>query len=368
MLVPRTSLDVALPLVKKLADCADFSRTVQPYLPQLYELPYRIIESVNDRHALLNIYVSTNPLMLGLAFAMFMTPVVFVVSEINRNYSQVDRLWSILPVIYNVHYDVWAHMNGIPTAKVDHIMALSVIWGARLTFNYWRKGGYQVGSEDYRWNIVKDYVGPVPMFIFNIVFISLAQNILLWIITSPTYVLLLASRITGDTVSAYDNVFSKAMFVLVVIEFFADQQQWVFHKAKGAYNKTAKVPSEFRYSREQLDRGFNTTGLWAWSRHPNFAAEQAFWVALYQWGCMESYTFTNWTFAGAFSYLILFQSSTWLTELLSAGKYPEYKVYQERVGKFLPKLLTQSMEAPKTEKEVAKVNDARKKATKGKKI
>lgn len=22
---------------------------------------------------------------------------------------------------------------------------------ARLTFNYWRKGGYEIGSEDYRW-------------------------------------------------------------------------------------------------------------------------------------------------------------------------------------------------------------------------
>lgn len=21
----------------------------------------------------------------------------------------------------------------------------------RLTFNYWRKGGYSIGSEDYRW-------------------------------------------------------------------------------------------------------------------------------------------------------------------------------------------------------------------------
>jgi hypothetical protein len=177
MIVPHASLDVALPLVKKLPECADFSKTVQPYLPQLYDLPYKILENINDRQALQHIYVSTNPLMTGLAFALFMTPVVFIVAEINRNYSQVDRLWSILPVIYNVHYDVWAHMNGLPTAKMDHIMALSVIWGARLTFNYWRKGGYQVGSEDYRWNIVKDYVGPVPMFFFNILFISLAQNV-----------------------------------------------------------------------------------------------------------------------------------------------------------------------------------------------
>lgn len=182
MLVPRASLDLALPLVKNLPECADFSKTVQPYLPQLYDLPYKILESINDRQALQSIYVSTNPLMSGLAFALVMTVIVLVVSEINRNYSQVDRLWSLLPVIYNVHYDVWAHMNGLPTAKLDHIMALSVIWGARLTFNYWRKGGYQVGSEDYRWNTVKDYVGPVPMFIFNILFISLAQNVSITIV------------------------------------------------------------------------------------------------------------------------------------------------------------------------------------------
>jgi len=40
------------------------------------------------------------------------------------------------------------------------------------------------------------------------------------------------------------------------------------------------------------------------------------------------------------SYLILFQASTWFTELVTAGKYPEYKEYQHRVGKFLPKVTT----------------------------
>lgn len=36
----------------------------------------------------------------------------------------------------------------------------------RLTFNYWRKGGYQIGSEDYRW-----YVKLIPrsLFILTIV-------------------------------------------------------------------------------------------------------------------------------------------------------------------------------------------------------
>ncbi|KAF1940311.1 hypothetical protein EJ02DRAFT_424079 [Clathrospora elynae] len=91
----------------------------------------------------------------------------------------------------------------------------------------------------------------------------------------------------------------------------------------------------------------------------NDSHEQAFWVGLYQWGCMESGTYVNWTGAGAFGYLILFQASTWLTELLSAGKYPEYKVYQERVGKFLPKIGTKCMELPQSATEKQKVQDAK---------
>jgi len=172
-------------------------------------------------------------------------------------------------------------------------------------------------------------------------------------ITAPTYVLLCCSLLTGDGLSSYDHFFSKAIFVLVLVEFFADQQQWDFHRAKEQYRTTAKVPREYKFTREQLDRGFNTSGLWALSRHPNFAAEQGVWMCLYQWCCCESGTYMNFCFAGAISYLILFQASTWLTEMLSADKYAEYKVYRQRVGKFLPKRATKSMDSPKVEAESA---------------
>ena len=36
------------------------------------------------------------------------------------------------------------------------------------------------------------------------------------------------------------------------------------------------------------------------------------------------------------NYLGVFAGSTPLTEWISAGKYPEYKVYKQRVGMFLP--------------------------------
>jgi hypothetical protein len=111
-----------------------------------------------------------------------------------------------------------------------------------------------------------------------------------------------------------------------------------FQNAKKLYQKTAKVPHKFE--QDDLDRGFIVTGLWSWSRHPNFAAEQTIWVVLYQWGCWTSEVLYNWTFLGAMSYLILFQGSTWFTELITAGKYEDYKEYQQRVGKYIPKLIS----------------------------
>lgn len=76
--------------------------------------------------------------------------------------------------------------------------------------------------------------------------------------------------------------------------------------------------------------------MWSYSRHPNFAAEQSVWVLLYLWAAFITKGWLNWTIIGPIAYLALFQASTWFTELISARKYPDYKEYQKRVGKFLP--------------------------------
>jgi steroid 5-alpha reductase family enzyme len=61
------------------------------------------------------------------------------------------------------------------------VLAFSVVWSLRLTYNYWRKGGYQIGSEDYRWEMIKKYIGGAPFFLLNVFFISTLQ-----IVSSPT--------------------------------------------------------------------------------------------------------------------------------------------------------------------------------------
>ena len=109
-----------------------------------------------------------------------------------------------------------------------------------------------------------------------------------------------------------------------------------YQSAKAEYKKSGKVRPG--YNQKDLDRGFLSSGLWAYSRHPNFAAEQSIWVCLYLWSCNVTQTYYNWSGVGALAYLALFQGSTWLTELITSGKYPEYAEYQKKVGMFVPVL------------------------------
>lgn len=169
-----------LPVLKDVSECADFSLTVQPYIHQLYSLPSQvaaIASSDSKLDALSAIYLNTNPLITGLFISLALAPIFLVLSEINRNYSQVDRLWSILPGAYVAHFAAFAHLNGLPTQKLDNVLVFSTMWGLRLTYNFWRKGGYQIGNEDYRWEIVKARIGPLGMFVLNVVFISTIQSV-----------------------------------------------------------------------------------------------------------------------------------------------------------------------------------------------
>ncbi|OBT78423.1 hypothetical protein VF21_02139 [Pseudogymnoascus sp. 05NY08] len=329
---------MALPSVATFEECADFSQTVAPFIPQLYELPQKLLNSYSSRDELLQLYIATNPMISALALGLALFPIVWMVSEINRNYSQVDRLWSILPAIFIGHFVAYGHVVGLDTERLDMLLFAVVVWSGRLTFNYWRRGGYSIGSEDYRWMIIKKKVdswSPAIWHVFNIIFIAGMQLGLLLLISTPAYIQLLVSNMEMP-MSKVDTLFPRVLCGLVLIEALADHQQWGFQTAKAKYRATAKVP--LGYEQEDLERGFVVTGLFSLCRHPNFACEQAFWVALYQWSCFNTDQLYNWTGFGALGLVGLFQGSTWLTEKLTAQKYPGYKEYQKRVSKFIPRM------------------------------
>lgn len=121
---------MALPILKSVQDCGDFSLTVEPFIPQFYALPNELLQVRSLEHLKL-VYITTNPLVSAFAASLFLGGIFSVVSEINKNYSQVDRMWSILPNLYIVHLAAWTRLADLPHGRIDMIVAFTTIWSVR---------------------------------------------------------------------------------------------------------------------------------------------------------------------------------------------------------------------------------------------
>ena len=191
-----------------------------------------------------------------------------------------------------------------------------------------------------------------------------------------------------------------ALFLLnLVFEQIADSQQQAFQmwkhgsakkEGKDTTGKVKQLPRGTGLTEGNLQRGFLTSGLWAWSRHPvsdigefgrsswpkpldyvfqqNFLCEQLnFWIlplftvratvpqAIFDQLYSSAKTsidlrqpayfidnfkiaiphFFNYSWIISLAMSGLFLASTLLTEYISSDKYPKYRTYQQRVGMFL---------------------------------
>lgn len=263
-----------------------------------------------------------------LMLAAVITAICWLLSLATKDYSWVDRSWSISPILYAWIF-AWPVLGTGPQGWRTVLMAILItLWGARLTFNFARKGGYS-GMEDYRWAIVRKSMKGWQWQLFNLFFTSIYQNVLLVLITLPVWL----SAENPSALGFWDVVFSILFLVLLAGETIADQQQWNFQQEK-------------RRNDGVLSPGFVTTGLFHYSRHPNFFCEQAQWWVVYFMGASAAVRASNdlgllggslnWTLIGALLLTVLFIGSTMMTESISARRYPEYARYQASTSAIIP--------------------------------
>jgi len=287
-----------------------------------------ILEQLTEIQNLVNIWI-----VFMAAVAIF----CFVVSEMTRNYSQVDKLWSLMPIVYG-----WITAATFPSARVFVMAALVTAWGLRLSYNFSRKGGYNIipwkGEEDYRWKVMREnpfLKGRLRFGLFNFLFISFYQNFLILLFSTP---LLLAARYQDKPLTIIDLLAGAFMLIFIIIEGIADNQLFRFHQEK----KSGEYGSG-RY-KESLRKGFMTEGLWKYVRHPNFTSEQLIWICFYFFGVAASGQWINFTLAGPILLILLFIGSSQLTESISCRKYPEYEIYKKEVPRFVPwRFLSQTL-------------------------
>lgn len=260
-----------------------------------------------------------SPLTLVIIIAGVAAAFAWIASLLTKDYSWVDRSWSIVPVVYLWVFAVDAHLRN---ARLDVMAFLVTLWGVRLTFNFARKGGYR-GVEDYRWEVLRSRMSGAQFQLFNFFFIVLYQHALLVLITLPAFSAYGQQR---KGFSVLDGLLAVVFLVCLGLETVADEQQWRFQSRKHDAMSRGETPNV----------RFLQTGLFRYARHPNYFFEIAQWWVLFFFGAVAQDSLIQWTALGAVLLTLLFVGSTRFTEQITLSRYPEYALYQRRTSAVIP--------------------------------
>lgn len=249
--------------------------------------------------------------------------VSFAAGLLSRNYSHVDRLWSVLPAVYVLIWmrDFYDNMRFVIPG------VLVCLWAIRLTANFAVKGGYRFSwkkgftEEDYRWPVLKEKIPNRVLFeLFNLTFISSFQLALIFVFTLPLY---FVGEIRGQ-ISPLEMVLYAVHGVLLLGETVADIQQLRYYRRRSQPQEDAR-----------LRLGFNTFGLWRFSRHPNYVCEMGQWIVVFFYLAAASGAL-HWSGIGAGVLMLLFIGSTRMAEQITSSKYPAYKDWQRATAPWIP--------------------------------
>jgi steroid 5-alpha reductase family enzyme len=236
----------------------------------------------------------------------------WIISVALKNASIVDVFWGMGFVVLAWTYYALADDGFV--ARKTLITALVSIWGGRLSLHIlvrnWGKG------EDYRYQQFRQQYGPERYWWFSYFQVFLLQGALIVIISAP----LLAAHYyeTPDRFTVLDGIGALVWLIGFIFEAGGDWQLMQFKRDPANVGKV-------------LD-----SGLWAWTRHPNYFGDAAQW-----WGFWLIAASTGWgaltIFAPAImNWLLVFVSGVAMLERNMRQK-PKYDEYMQRTSAFFPR-------------------------------
>jgi steroid 5-alpha reductase family enzyme len=239
------------------------------------------------------------------------TLVIFAFSRGLKCSSMYDAYWSVAPVVI-VFYWAFHAEEGINPVRAGAVLFLVTWWGVRLTYN-WARSWPGLHHTDWRYVIMEEKTGKLWFF-----------SDLFGIHLFPTVEVLLALGGAWVAISQGTHalwwVDVVALIVTagaITIEMVADEQLVAFAKDK----KPGDIIN---------------TGLWAYSRHPNYFGELMFWWGLYLFGVAADSTYW-WTVIGPLMMTGMFVgvSIPWM-DRRSSERRPAYAEHMKRVNGLIP--------------------------------
>ena len=175
------------------------------------------------------------------------TVFTFIFSLVFSNASVYDPYWSVQPIVITVAFAIFEEMT---LAKVLVLVAI-ILWGVRLTAN-WAYTFHGLSHQDWRYTMLHEKTKEFYPLI-NFLGIHLVPTLIVYGVTLPAVYV-----IQSDAVG---NVWCVLAFLLSV---FAACLQGVSDIQMHKFRKSGT-------------HGFIRTGLWHYSRHPNYLGEILMW-------------------------------------------------------------------------------------------
>jgi steroid 5-alpha reductase family enzyme len=273
-----------------------------------YLVAFAVALAVGSRSA------AEHPIWVALQADVAATVVIFAVSLAFRNSSFYDPYWSVAPLPIAIYWAQSPAAVGVNPIRLGVVIALVALWGGRLTWN-WLRGWQGLGHEDWRYEDLKQKTG-AAYWLVSFAGIHMAPTLWVFLGLLPVYV----SMAAGFEPFGYLDLLAFAVtFGAIWIEARSDKQLKRFRDAGPA-------PEEFLHS-----------GLWAWSRHPNYLGEMGFWWGLWLFALAANPGWW-WTVVGPLSITLMFRFvSLPMIETRMLERRPAYAEWARRSSMVLPR-------------------------------
>lgn len=247
--------------------------------------------------------------LLGFIATLAIAFATWTLSVFKKDVSIVDSAWSLMIFAAAFVYLITLPEQG---PRANWAVALACMWAVRLGFYVtWRNWGE---PEDRRYQAIRER--NQPNFEWKSLYLVFAlQAVLAWLVSVP----LLAAAVSPAALGWLDGLGIGLFFIGLAFETISDQQ-------------LARFKSDPANKGRVLD-----TGLWRYTRHPNYFGEFCVWWAFYLialagggWWAIVSPLLM--------SLLLLRISGVTLLEKDIGERRPAYRAYIDHTNAFFPGL------------------------------
>ncbi|HUU63914.1 MAG TPA: DUF1295 domain-containing protein [Dehalococcoidia bacterium] len=259
--------------------------------------------ALGDRH----------PIWIVLTADIAATLVIYAFARVFQNASFYDAYWSVAPLAIALYYLLGASSGDAVLTRQVVVVTLVFIWGVRLTCN-WARQWRGLGHEDWRYANMRHKWNRL-FWIIELSGIEMMPTIIVFLGCLSLYPALSTGT---STFGVLDWVAIVVTAAAIIIETTADQQLRRFVRTN---SQPRKIMS---------------TGLWAYSRHPNYLGEIMFWWGLFIFALAADLSYW-WVIVGPLAMTVLFVFvSIPMMDKRSLERRTGYEEHMRRVSALIP--------------------------------